>query len=214
MENQTTHTENLGELVTALIKVQRNLKSAPKSKNNPFYRSKYADLPAVWEMCRESLADNGLVVTQLVRGSKEDPCLVTMLVHTSNQWIKSEIPLLLVKQDPQAQGSAITYARRYGLMAVLGMCQDDEDDDGEAATHPPKHPDSSSKKKVTEELSNAELDEYLKIWGKNKEMFRKFLASVKESRKYKTWREAVDAVKEDQEKTTNAFNSWLQKQAA
>lgn len=214
MENQTSHTENLGELVAALIKVQRNLKSAPKAKKNPFYKSTYADLPGVWEMCRESLADNGLVVTQLVEGPKEDAQLVTMLIHTSNQWIKSKIPLLAVKQDPQAQGSAITYARRYGLMAVLGMCQDDEDDDGEAATHPPKDdaPRKSPEKKG--ELTPIEIEDYLKKWGQQKEMFRKFLAYVKDAKKMKTWREAVDAVKEDEEKTNKAFNSWLERQAA
>lgn len=212
MENQMYHSDSLGELIPALIKVQGNLKSAPKSKLNPFHKSKYADLPLVWEMCRELLSANGLVITQLVQGSKDEAHLVTMLIHTSNQWIKSAIPLLLVKQDPQAQGSAITYARRYGLMAILGMCQDEEDDDAQAATHPPREEKPPVEKK--KDMSQHEIEQYLAKWGDLKEKMRNYLTFVKDTKKAKSWREVVELLAQDEDRTKTAFNSWLEKNKA
>lgn len=128
----TEHTAALNELLAALAKAQGQISSAKKDKKNPFFKSSYADLSSVWEACREPLASNGLSVIQTVEGSKTEMFLVTWLGHSSGQWIKSKLPMLLQKFDPQSQGSAITYARRYALSAMVGICAD-EDDDGERA---------------------------------------------------------------------------------
>lgn len=122
----------LNELMQALAKAQGKITNALKDKKNPFFKSSYADLSSVWECCRDPLSSNGLSIIQTVEGTKESMVLVTCLGHSSGQWIKSRMPLMIMKSDPQSLGSALTYARRYALSAIVGICAD-EDDDGEKA---------------------------------------------------------------------------------
>lgn len=123
--------EQISELCKALSKVQGELHGAVKDSNNPFYKSKYADLQSVWEACRESLCKNGFSVSQVVKTSDGVCVLVSYLLHSSGQWISSEYPLHPVKDDPQGFGSCVTYARRYSLAALVGVYQ--VDDDAESA---------------------------------------------------------------------------------
>lgn len=125
--------EQINELAKALSKAQGQMKSAIKDANNPFFKSKYANLTSVWEACRDPLSTNGLSVMQTVEGEKDAMILVTTLAHESGQWIKSKLPMLMQKQDPQAMGSSMSYSRRYALSAICGITTDDEDDDGEKA---------------------------------------------------------------------------------
>lgn len=122
------------EIATALAKAQGQIEGAVKGKENPHFRSKYADLGAVWEACREHLTKNGISVIQRVARSAEGELAVTTtLLHASGQMVQDGgVPLLLSKQDMQGLGSAITYARRYGLMSMVGIAP--EDDDGNAAS--------------------------------------------------------------------------------
>lgn len=125
--------EQINELAAALAKAQAKIESASKSARNPFYKSNYADLPAVWAACREHLSSNNLSVAQLTDTGEHGILLETVLMHSSGQWISSLYPVNPVKDDPQGLGSAITYARRYALMALVGIVADFEDDDGEKA---------------------------------------------------------------------------------
>ena len=139
MDMQISHTEQIGELIGALSKAQGTITSALKNKKNAFFKSSYADLPAVWDACRAPLSNNGLAIVQMIEGSEDKMYLVTILGHSSNQWIKSKLPIILgPKKDQQALGSCITYARRYALSAMVGICQDD-DDDGEKAVQRDKN---------------------------------------------------------------------------
>jgi len=125
----------IGELADALSKAQGMMKSAKKTESNPFFKSKYADLAEVWDTIREPLAKNNLAVTQTTDfevGVASVVIVHTILVHKSGQWIEGIIKMPLVKSDPQGIGSAMTYARRYGLSAIVGVASE-EDDDGEAA---------------------------------------------------------------------------------
>lgn len=131
MNNESQHSETVGKLFESLAKAQGKIESALKDKKNPFFKSSYADLTSIWDACRSPLSENGLAIIQTVEGTKAEPFLVTWLGHASGEWIKSKLPLLVMKQDPQALGSAITYARRYALSAIVGVCSDD--DDGEKA---------------------------------------------------------------------------------
>lgn len=126
--------EQIDQLATALSKAQGAIKSAAKSKENPFFKSHYADLPAVWDACRDALSKNGLAVIQSPQYEGESVWLETTLVHSSGQWMRSRYPVKPVKNDPQGVGSALTYSRRYALMAMVGVVADDEDDDGNAAS--------------------------------------------------------------------------------
>jgi hypothetical protein len=125
--------ENINELITALAKAQAVIGVAIKQKDNPFFRSKYADLPAIWDVIREPLSRNGIAVIQAPQHDLEgNVYLETTIAHASGQWIRSSYPVTPVKPDPQGYASALTYARRYTLSAMCGVVQDD--DDGNAAS--------------------------------------------------------------------------------
>lgn len=127
--------ENIKDLVTALVAAQQTIKQPKKDGVNPGFKaangkgSRFASLGECFDSVRDSLNAHGLVVTQMVQG----PALQTMLMHTSGQWLASEYPLAPAQQTPQAVGSAISYARRYSLCAMLGLVAE-EDDDANAAS--------------------------------------------------------------------------------
>lgn len=121
--------ESIKELAAALNKVQATIQAAKKDSVNPFFKSTYADLSSVWDACRKELVDNGLSVTQIADMDTEGRAVLeTVLMHTSGEWIKGRLPLSTVKTDPQGQGSALTYARRYSLSAIVGLCTEEDDD--------------------------------------------------------------------------------------
>lgn len=123
---------NINELITALAKAQGKMQPAIKNKKNPHYKSSYADLGSIWEACRSALSENGLAVVQTVENREKEPVLVTILAHSSGQWMRSEMPIITQKMDPQGIGSALTYYRRYSLDAIVGIASE-EDDDAEGA---------------------------------------------------------------------------------
>lgn len=123
--------ETIGALAAALSKAQADITGALKDSQNPFFKSKYADLASCWDACRKQLAANGLSVIQTTRMTDQGLMLVTTLAHSSGEWIAGEMPVLTKDASPQGQGSGITYARRYALAAIVGLAQ--IDDDAEAA---------------------------------------------------------------------------------
>lgn len=127
--------ETIASLAAAFAKAQATIEGAVKGKVNPAFRSKYADLASVWDACREQLSSNGLAVMQFP-GEVVDGrmTLTTQMTHESGEWMRSTMSVPLAKADPQGAGSALTYARRYALAAVVGVCP--EDDDGNAASRP------------------------------------------------------------------------------
>lgn len=130
----TVKPENpMKELSAALSKAQGQIEGAAKDTANPFFKSKYADLASVWATCREPLSKNGLSIWQHITHSGGSAYLVTTILHASGERLDDDgVPLMLAKQDMQGLGSALTYARRYGLMAAVGIAP--EDDDGNAAS--------------------------------------------------------------------------------
>lgn len=121
--------EQINELAAALAKAQGEIKSAKKDTANTFFKSKYADLDAVWEAARVPLSKNGLSVIQTTDHSSTGTglVLVTTLCHSSGQFIKGIYPIVPIKNDPQGQGSALSYGRRYALAAIVGITQADDD---------------------------------------------------------------------------------------
>ncbi len=125
---------DITELAKALLNVQRQLQPIPKDSENFFTKSWYASLKSVMAVCRDALLDNGIWLCQYPVPVDTPGCLglVTKLTHAeSGQWQHSLAVVPMPKADPQGMGSAITYARRYALTAMLGMVT--EDDDGEGA---------------------------------------------------------------------------------
>ena len=126
----------IGELGKSLAKAQETLAKASKDASNDYLNSSYATLASVWDAWQAVGPANGLGVIQTVDGSGGEYEVTTMLTHASGQWIKSVTPILIVKKDMQGLGSAITYARRYGLSAMVGISP--EDDDGNTASKSPQ----------------------------------------------------------------------------
>lgn len=137
--------ESIKEIATALAKAQGSMKGAVKDANNPFFKSKYADLASVVEAIRDAFSKNGLSYIQTVEPSDKDEVRVkTVLMHSSGEWLDCGfLAVPTAKHDAQAFGSALTYARRYSLSAACGVAP--EDDDGNAATKAP-----TSKPKMSE----------------------------------------------------------------
>ena len=143
-----TKSATITELAKALSAAQKLMGPAIKDKENPFFKSSYADLASIWEACREPLTTNGLSVSQLVSSEGAVIKLTTMLIHSSGEFISSEFCMKAEKETPQALGSAITYARRYTLAAMVGVSS--EDDDAESATIKPGKPIVENPKKKPE----------------------------------------------------------------
>jgi hypothetical protein len=127
-----TQSATIGALAAALAKAQTHYGKAIKDAANPFFKSKYVDLAGCYDACREALAAQGLSVVQTTASAGSAVVLISTLIHSSGEWICGEYPVNPVKADPQGYGSAMTYARRYALMALVGLAA--EDDDGEAAS--------------------------------------------------------------------------------
>ncbi len=124
--------EQINELALALSKAQGSMKAAARDSENPFFKSRYADLASVCEVARRPLADNGLAVTQHPAADGNIVTVETALCHASGQWLSSRLTMLAKDASPQAIGSCITYLRRYSLSSVLGIASE-EDDDGNSA---------------------------------------------------------------------------------
>ncbi|WP_286181892.1 ERF family protein [Desulfovibrio sp. Huiquan2017] len=139
MEPQMSSPEII-ELAKAMIQVQQSLSPALKDAENTFTNSRYATLHSVMSACRDALLAHGIWLTQYpVSVEANQLGLVTKIVHAeTGQWQASLLTMPLPKNDPQGYGSAMTYARRYGLSALIGIVTEN-DDDGEMASHQGPH---------------------------------------------------------------------------
>ena len=126
--------ESIKNLALALNKAQAEMGGAKKAENNPFFKSKYADLKEVVKAVKEPFANNGLSYTQFPIENNGRIGVETILMHESGEYICNAFTVNLSKQDAQGAGSAITYCRRYALQAIAGIPA--EDDDGNAASQP------------------------------------------------------------------------------
>jgi len=182
--------ESIAELAKALALVQGQIKGAVKTSENPFFKAKYADLSSVWEACRKPLSANNLAVVQTTDFIDGYPGVIieTMLLHSSGEWIKGRLGICPAKTDPQSMGSAITYARRYALAAIVGIAP--EDDDAEGATEhkePPVSKRQASPSAITyaRRLTGGKNEEVtvkvetLRVSGEDLKRFGQFLKDRK-----------------------------------
>ena len=123
-------------IATALVKAQKAFGPALKTATNPHFRSRYADLSACVEAVMDALNDNGIYLLQKNYDCTDGVMVETVFVHESGEMLETGIVHFpAVKHDPQGYASALTYARRYSLMAACGIAP--EDDDGNAASKKP-----------------------------------------------------------------------------
>lgn len=126
-------------IATAMVKAQKEFGPALKSSTNPYFTSKYADLAACVEAVIDALNNNGIALIQKCHESDSGVNVETLLLHESGESLSCGVlHVPASKQDPQGYGSALTYARRYSLMAACGIAP--EDDDGNAASRTARNP--------------------------------------------------------------------------
>ena len=166
-------------IATALVKAQREFSPALKCSTNPHFKSRYADLAACLEAVQDPLNNNGIALLQVTHDDSSGVTVETLFIHESGEQISGgKLHVPASKQDPQGYGSALTYARRYSLLAACGIAP--EDDDGNAASKSAPKP---APKPVTErEIELFAESEFNKIEGL-KEIFALLWARATEAQK-------------------------------
>ena len=138
--------ESIITIAPAFLKAQKTIESVIKDSTNPFFKSKYADLTAVIDACKDKLNKEGIAILQPIDGMYVE----TILIHESGEWFSSLTPIVCKEENnPQALGSAITYAKRYGLQSMVLLPA--EDDDGNAGS---KAPEQKAKEEVSKFLDS------------------------------------------------------------
>ena len=119
------------EIASALVKAQKAFGPALKTSSNPHFKSRYADLAACVEAVMGGLNDNGIALIQQTHECESGVMVETVFVHESGEtYSAGKLHVPAVKHDAQGYGSALTYARRYSLMAACGIAPEDEDGTG------------------------------------------------------------------------------------
>ncbi len=160
-----TQSPQIEALAAALSKAQSQIVGALKDSKNPFFKSSYADLASCWDACRKQLTENGLSVIQTTGFESGVECVITTLAHSSGQWIRGALPIKAKDDGPQAQGSGITYARRYALAAIVGLAQIDDDAEAAQARDKPasKGTETRNANGLAERISDAALRDNLSL---------------------------------------------------
>ncbi len=129
--------ETIANLAKALAVAQGQMGPAHKDTPNPYFKSVYADLSSVVSAIRGPLSSNGLSFVQVtIPSENEEICVETVLMHESGEWLSAIIAIPVSKADAQGYGSALTYAKRYGLQGLLGVPSDDDDGNAAAKAKP------------------------------------------------------------------------------
>ena len=117
----------IGKLAEALAKAQAEMEPATKDANNPFFKSQYASLASCWQACRGPLTKHGLAIIQTTEPDNGNVTVISILTHSSGQWVKGKLSVKPPKTDSQALGSCLSYLRRYSLSALVGLSTQDDD---------------------------------------------------------------------------------------
>ena len=174
--------ENIEKLAVALIAIQSEIGVAVKNKENPHLKSKYADLGAVWDAIAPAMTKHKVAAVQAPVYHDGGQFLRTILLHESGQSIEGEYLVRPTKDDPQAWGSCLMYARRYSLAAMIGVVSG-EDDDGHRASGRNKGA-NIDKVKGQDLISAAERIAMKKVWtkaGKSDNMVMSYLKEAYEA---------------------------------
>lgn len=172
--SEAMQTPTIGELAGALAKAQGEIQQAHSDKENPFFKSKYADLASNWDACRAPLSKNGLAVIQTTTENNEGKItVITTLAHSSGEFIKGKLTLKPEKNTPQGIGSAFTYARRYALAAIVGIAPADDDGEGGMDRTPgatPKNTKPAPKNNEAKTQLDSTKKEFISLFAKLKKL--------------------------------------------
>jgi hypothetical protein len=151
------NSESIKQIAPALLKAQSQMSNPKKGSNNPFFKSKYADLNSVREACLPALNENGISVIQPICCIDGKNYVETILLHESGEWISSLTEIICNKSnDAQSFGSGSSYSRRYGLQSLIFLGADDDDANN-----------ATGKSNWTEEVNKCNsIEELTKLWAK------------------------------------------------
>jgi len=136
--------DSIKNIAVAMCEVQASMEAASKSKENPFFGSKYADLSEVLRCIKDVIPSKNLSFMQMPSFESGVVSVETIVMHTSGEWISSTSAAPISKGNPQGVGDAITYLRRYSLAAIFGLAQ--QDDDGNSNSEQSQKTENKSKK--------------------------------------------------------------------
>lgn len=137
------------EIAAALVKAQKGYGAALKTSSNPHFRSKYADLAACVEAVIDSLNSNGVALVQVTHECDSGVIVETQFIHESGEVFSAgKLHVPASKIDAQGYGSALTYARRYSLMAACGIAPEDDDGNSAVAATPKPAPKPAPKQMI------------------------------------------------------------------
>lgn len=144
------------QIATALLKAQSEMSNPKKGATNPFFKSKYADLNAIREAVIPTLNSNGISVLQPIVHTDGKNFVKTILLHESGEFLESVTEIIYNKvNDAQAQGSGISYARRYALQSFV--CVGADDDDGQKAVQ--NKPNATKEVMDKAKVANATIEQ-------------------------------------------------------
>lgn len=145
--------DETNKIYPAFIKAQKEMGKLAKDSENPYFKSKYASLEAVLDVVKPIFLANDIAICQ---GSGTNGAngntginVITRLIHDSGQWIETDCPIPLSKQDAQAAGSASSYGRRYSLKGLASLAEEDDDGSGASETDPKRDRSDDSMKELT-----------------------------------------------------------------
>lgn len=213
-----TQSESIKELLTAFDKFQEECPAIKKNATNPFTKSSYADYPHIVETIRPHLRKNGFVITDInLNGNNSFDMRVgdevvnhilitikTTLHHLeSGEWMASTLSLPLSQANAQQAGSAITYARRYNIVTLLGLTTESDDDGNGSSKKESTQAKSETKKtevKKEEPKAVVSYDELKKVLEE-----QKTLKALKDCYAYTTKSESYKKLTDDQKSALNKF---------
>lgn len=139
VQDEAYTSEEINEIAMALSKAQGEYQQVGQNRQNPFFKSQYADLDAIINAARPALCKYGLAFYQFTKLSPNGPTVLhSRIIHSSGQWLESRARVIPVKNDMQAYGSALTYQKRYAAATLLGITSSNDplDDDAEIVQRP------------------------------------------------------------------------------
>lgn len=149
-------------LYSSLAAAQAEMGPALKDSTNPAFKSKYADLASVMAACMPALSKHGIAVLQPAFDDENVRYIKTIFVHgDTGEVAECRVPLIVAKNDMQGYGSAVTYARRYGLMGMAGIAPEDDDGNAAAKAPPKDEPKSTQKRHEMTDQASADAVEYV-----------------------------------------------------
>lgn len=178
------HSESISNISAAMAKAFAKIENAEKNKNNPHFKSKFADLGSVIDAVKPALIENGLWFSQVSYDLENHAAIETVIYHSSGEFISCGlISVPVSKADAQGYGSALTYARRYSLSAAFGVAPEDDDGNAAVKAQPKPQPKIENYQAILETAKN--MSELASIWSKIPADKQAALETLKEELKAK-----------------------------